>query len=354
MWLLMTLWMLGAPGVGAPGVGAPGGAAPGGAAPGEGTTAPEMAVTLRRITPVELTYQGQTFGVHGIDQIEFSGAHLFLRGLRETRVLRIDPDGNIQAVLGDKGSGPGEWGNEGIWAMGTLDDEVWGMRAEGGINGYDDLALLAAFRLDRPPHNPVLSSSRIAVSPRHLVVPTDDQSGHLAALVDKDGRLVKHFGEPLSLDEESMAFNRFANATIWTYADGRFYGLFLFYPLLLEVDAAAEQVRQIPLSHPHFQQLQTDLTKAEGRAYTGPAVFSDFQVQGDDLWLMSRGRLYRWSLAAGRCVGITRFYGQGAAFEQAAGKPLNLPRFAVLPSGTVLLAHPAQPWGAPLWSATLN
>lgn len=305
------------------------------------------------LEPLDLHDGGEIFYLSSIDQIETSEGRVFVRGLRETTLLEIDERGTVLQKLGRKGEGPGEWGKFGVLALGASGDEVWGITPEGRALGYQGGQFSGSFSLPPLAWNISLSSNEFALSDQFLVVPALGNAGYLATIYDRKGTKVRDLGEPLAFDDEATTFNPQLNTTLWTYHNGAYYALFRFYPMLLQVSADFSKIRQIPLDHPDFADAQKGRTNVDDspQQYHGAPLFTDFQVGEDRVWVMSSGALYELDLATGRFLEKTRFIGGSSDFGDVQGKVVDLPRFARLPSGKLLLAHPAHLWDHPLWQA---
>lgn len=311
---------------------------------------PDMQVP---VAPLDLSLNGDQKSILSVDQLLGSDL-IFIRSLRENTVFGIDERGT---VLMEHKSGRQEdsGGNKlsGVWSLARWENELWGINGNGRVFCFEGPEFSHAFPVGHKLDNPTLSANAFAVSENHVVVPVPLHRSHLAVIFDKAGQRIGNLGNTLPFEQEALRFNPRMNATIWTYQEGFFYALFLYYPMALKVSEDFSETQQIPLTHQTFQDLSPKLMAGNSpRLKQGP-MFSDFQIRHNQLYLMCRGTLYTADLDSGVAKVKATFYIDRPEFGDIAGKPLNFPRFSILSSGRILLAHPGHLWNHPLWLAQL-
>ena len=293
----------------------------------------------------------------GIGQIESNGTHFYLRGFRETEILILDEAAAVVGKIGGKGGHPAEFGQEGVTAISTRDNELWGIDMElKRVRRFVDGAYRESFRLDsfNISHEAGLANS-FAFSDQFVVIPAHAETKRrLAAVYLHDGTLVDHIGEIVELAGLSKRIVGI-NDTHWLAMDDGWVSVHKFFPLVTIYDESFSMVDQFQVnSAVTGDMVDKTMSFDPGDQYTLPApVFADVKIFRDDLYLMCKGFLHQVDLKSHKVKSITSFYGRGEDFKHVDQPQLTLHYFAFLDNGFFVVGHPAMLWNHDLWTTEL-
>lgn len=310
-----------------------------------------------KLTPMDIRTDSEDFYLPGIGQLETDGKHIYLREANLTEILVLDQSGTLVHSIGGKGGHPSEFGSVGVLALGIDGDWLWAIDTERKrVRGFLEGDFQFSFLLDS--FNPLFAmptSNVFAASSSQVVVPAHPQTGHLAAVYDYSGTLVRFAGELLPFGGDlSMAIPGI-NDSFWLRDGERWLSIHKYFPLITVYSQDFEVLRELRIAGAIIDPLHEKIQafKADKHMKTAPPLFTDAKLFGGQLFLMSSGHLHQVELSKGKVLSITRFRGEGPGFAQVTRPWVTMFFFVILDNGTAVLAHPAMPWGHDLWTARL-
>lgn len=306
------------------------------------------------LQPIDLHQQGTRFFMKSIDQLESSGGQVFLRSISTLEVIEIDAAGKVLNLLGRSGSGPGEWGSQGVIAITLYKHELWGYGLHSHLlNGYENNRLFKSIDISavRPSRHHA-TSNVFGISEHHIVLPSSLGQRYLAEVYDKNGNHLGHAGELGEDNSAALQQNPFANDTMWLAFEHKWFAVFKFLPLIAIYDRQFELEGYLNLNHPWIHEAYATIIESS-ESHSQPPLFSDVKIYKRRLYAMCRGRLVGFNLKTGGVETMVEFIGKGADFGVVANKPLSLQYFCFLADGTLLLAHPMLLWNHDLWKVNL-
>ncbi len=292
-----------------------------------------------------------------ISQMESERGRLYLRSFRDSQIAVIDADGNLVTLLGGDGGHPSEFNGQGVLALAVNGADLWAIGFERRqVRRFTGGQFKTSFRLAS--YNAFIghpTSNVFAASDRYVVTPAHPETGHLAAVYQTDGKLVKHVGELLPFDEATARRLPGINDTFWLRDGENWLSVHKFFPMATRYDGDFRQTAQFEIRTEEINQLSEKILDfAPNERFNTPnALITDAKIHKGRLFLMIAGRLHETDLADGAVRSITAFYGEGEDFAAVTNPYVTLFFFAFLDDDTLALAHPGMLWNHPLWKAKL-
>ena len=311
------------------------------------------------IEPIDLRMEKVQAYFSGAHQIATDGKRLFLRSVTDTEILVAAPDGLILATFGGKGHHPAEFGDIGVIAMAVDGGKVMAIDANFirartfNLDGaYQSSFLIKPyFRLGHLP----TASNVFAFSDQYTVIPTDQNSGHLAAVYDAKGQFVKYIGELLDLGGGPEFHIPGINETLWLHEGKHWYAIHKYLAMVTVFDEDFAMVTQYQIQTARAQEMQEYVLgfQPDEHANVPTPILSDAQVWHGDLYILCGGWLHQLSPQDGQVKSVTTFMGKGEAFRDLPVPYVIFYTFAILDNGGLILGHHAQMWDHDLWRAPL-
>ena len=308
------------------------------------------------IQPLDISAsKGLDFSLRSISQIESDGRLIYLRSKRDATILVITPEGEPVRTLGGKGAHPAEFPN-GVLAMAVRANEVWAIdNQKQRVRQFVSGRFEGSFPLDT--YNVYLNlptSNVFAFSDRDIVIPTAPDSGHLAAVYDRNGKLQKYVGEPFAFTSDFQHQVPGINDTYWLRVKGGWFSIHKFVPLITHYDDGFRIKSRFSLDSPRINALVDQLyaLSPAGRSVPPPTV-TDVKYHDGRLYLMIAGQLHRVRPDDGAIENVVAFYGTGPDFAATTAPNVSLFFFSFLDQKTLVLGHPAMMWNHDLWLAAI-
>ena len=289
-----------------------------------------------------------------ISHISAHGNKLYISGAKEPYILELDLDAGQSRVFGAKGYGPGEF-EQGVKAVQIDGQNIWAQDSSRPkrIVHFTDSGYQGEYLIYARGIRTSQTANTFAADAGRLVFPVSPKSRNLAAIYEPEKERQKLFGK-LLFDESSADLLRACpdmNATLWTYGDGHWFGLFLYSPQIQKYDRNFNLVATIDLNHqPLLKSYNDDILefKPEGPGYLPRALFTDVVFHKGELFVLGQPYLYQVNPNTGVILSTTALFGDKPEFKRHWG-PLYFSRMAFLENGTLVLGTNVIAWDEELW-----
>ncbi len=297
--------------------------------------------------------------MYGIYRIDTNGKELFILLRNEPGVIQIDAQGRFIRRIGRLGNGPGELGRYGCEAMAVEGQAVWLLKAS-----YTDLfyfesgEFLQQFKVDSFQLPSQSWPPNFAFSQDDVVLQVYPRTQKLAGVYGYGGERRRYVGDILPIEIEFLRTNPALNNTYWDRDGDRWHCLFAYRPIWRVFDKDFELVKEFHIHGPEIEAFEEKYLKnKKDPNFSMPKPhFTDFKVIGGFAYLLSDSALYQMDLESGKTLNRVYFFGKGYEFEKHGTTPvdrLHFDAFAVLDSGTLVLANAGEIWGHDLWQVQL-
>ena len=308
------------------------------------------------VSPLDIDFGTNGSPLTDLGQIETDGDRIYIRSSQEPRILALTQQGRLLKEIGRPGEAPGEFGAVGVLAMSVSGQRIWAVDAqfervqlfERGL--YQTGFRITAFNQDMA----YPSSNRFAFSEGEVVLPAASGGDYLAMVHDYEGRILRYVERPVpKIGMERPSFSG-AEDTFWLFYQDRWICLFKYAPSILIFDRNFELEKQFRLGDGFESGYEKIKSFQPNETFAVPhALMTDVEAFGDDLYLMSAGRLNRVSLVDGAIRDVIVFYGEGPDFAEVTAPYLTLFFCRILEHGQLVLGHPGYFWNHDLWTASL-
>lgn len=253
--------------------------------------------------------------IGGVSQIAFNGSEILIRDASSGSIKVLDEKGVYLRSIGGfpylkhPPSGMAVHGSM-LWLVNQAETMIYGFVME-------EQELLFE-TIPNPFREKVQTSNSFAADYERVVRPANPRSGHLGVVYGLDGEVVRMVGETLLLSEELVQQNPWIQNTNWKYYKGRWFCLFSYMPLLIEYNADFEEVGRIHLQGveiDRFMERRTERLEEQekkpfgrnGRFLREVVLNSDFDVDDENFYLLTRGTLYIVSRSTDQVTHRARF-----------------------------------------------
>lgn len=256
-------------------------------------------------------------------------------------VIVINPNTREIQRFGGVGQGPGELGRYPAGGLSVRESSIWALNdRKTHANLFVEGQFQTSFRLkDYQVRDPYLVTWSFAHNDQLVVIPAHPRTGSLARVYDYSGQEIAMMGKILPIEPEMLRYNRAVNATLWQYANNRWFCLFVYRPKVRIFNAAFELEKEIPIvgeEVDHFEQYFQKRELPEGFGFA-PTHFNDFQVTKKFIYIVCRGVLYQLN-HEGELLTKTQFWANEEVEEELGWLPqVRFKYVAVLTSGKIFL-----------------
>ena len=256
-----------------------------------------------------------------MNNIYIRGDELYAFDPHDPRIVRLNLPSREGHLIGRQGRGPGEL-VRGVHAVGSYQRDMWVIDSgkKNRLMHFRDDRCHNSFEIDIFPSISSVCARRLGCSDKQVVVPAMPSTGYLAIAYDQDGKRRAGMGEPLFYEKDRELIRRvpMINLTSWLYHKDHWYGVFLYYPLVVKFDASLKKVTEFDLTHPLLvEKIESilDFHPKKVGSHSPPLVY-DFTIFDDHLYILAYQYLFRLALETGEIRSVSRFAGSAEHFGE--------------------------------------
>jgi len=290
-----------------------------------------------------------------LSQIESSAGLIYVRDSTSPIIIVIDSQGKFVRTIGKAGPGPTEQGTNSI-SIGVDGASLWSISGDMKFGHYfENGEHQHSIRL--VDYNSFVrltnAAEPIAFTHDFLILPCMYNTNLFMAYVYDYHAEIRYKIPAVFNKPETVMKNPSINDSFWIRGESAWYCLFKHRPLLQVYDDTFKVQKQFHLEGPEIADLTRELQDFKRvKQFDVPRpYFTDAKIFKGHLYTMCEGALYQIDLTSGVIKKHIVFYSTEP--ELAGAERLYLFFFAFLEDGTLVLGHPALPWGHNLWKAKL-